>query len=94
MAWVRARPCKLQKGYTRLLAVSHKVYQLLTHGTPASSETKTCRHDIAESGVKHQKSMNQSSYVHNEYIYFNIAIHRKYPLTYLHKTKLLLYLFY
>jgi len=48
----------------------------------ASSATKTCRHDIAESGVKHQKSMNQSSYVHNEYIYFNIAIHRNYPLTY------------
>jgi GTPase Era involved in 16S rRNA processing len=25
-------------------------------GTPASSTTKTGRHDIAESGVKHQKS--------------------------------------
>jgi hypothetical protein len=37
---------------------------LLTHGqwfspgTPASSTTKTGRHDIAESGVKHQKSIN------------------------------------
>jgi hypothetical protein len=35
---------------------------LLAHGrwfspdTPASSTTKTGRHDIAESGVKHQKS--------------------------------------
>ena len=28
-------------------------------GTPAFSTTKTGRHDIAESGVKHQKS-NQS----------------------------------
>jgi hypothetical protein len=29
-------------------------------GSPASSTTKTGRHDIVESGVKHQKS-NQSS---------------------------------
>jgi hypothetical protein len=27
-------------------------------GTPASSTTKTGRHDIAESGVKQQKSIN------------------------------------
>jgi hypothetical protein len=46
---------------TRLAAASDKVYQLLAHGrwfspgTPASSTTKTGRHDIAESGVKHQK---------------------------------------
>ena len=39
--------------------------QLLAHGrwfspgTPASSTTKTGCHDIAESGVKHQKSINQ-----------------------------------
>jgi hypothetical protein len=38
------------------------VYQLLAHGrwfspgTSASSTTKTGRHDIAESGVKHNKS--------------------------------------
>jgi hypothetical protein len=49
-----------KKGCTRL--ASDKVYQLLAHGqwfssgTPASSTTKTGRHDIAESGVKHQKS--------------------------------------
>jgi hypothetical protein len=61
-AWVRARLCKLQKGCTRFAAASDKVYQLLAHGrwlssgTPASSTTKTGRHDIAESGVKHQKS--------------------------------------
>jgi hypothetical protein len=42
------------KECTRLAAVSDKVYQLLAHGrwfspgTPDSSTTKTCRHDIAE----------------------------------------------
>jgi hypothetical protein len=52
--WVRARLCKLQKGCTRLVVASDKVYQLLAHGrwfslgTPASSTTKTGRHDIAE----------------------------------------------
>jgi hypothetical protein len=52
--WVRAQPCKLQKGCTRLAAASAKVYQLLAHGrwfspgSPASSTTKTGRHDIAE----------------------------------------------
>ena len=43
-----------KKGCTRLAASSDKVYQLLSHGrwfspgTPASSTTKTGRHDIAE----------------------------------------------
>jgi len=43
-------------------AVSDTVYQLLANGrwfspgTPASSTTKTGRHDIAESGVAHNKS--------------------------------------
>jgi hypothetical protein len=43
-----------KKGFTRLAAASDKVYQLLTHGrwfspgNPASSTTKTGRHDIAE----------------------------------------------
>ena len=52
--WVLARPCNLQKRCTRLATASDKVYQLLTHGrwfspgTPASSITKTGRHDIAE----------------------------------------------
>ena len=42
--WVRAQPCKLQKGCTRL--ASDNIYQLLAHGrrfsagTPASSITK------------------------------------------------------
>ena len=53
-AWVRAWLCKSQKGCTRLAAASDKVYQLFAHGrwfspgTPASSTTKTARHDIAE----------------------------------------------
>jgi hypothetical protein len=43
-----------RNGCTRLAAASDKVYQLLAHGqwfslgTPASSITKTSRHDIAE----------------------------------------------
>jgi hypothetical protein len=43
-----------KKGCTRLAAASDKVYQLLAQGrwfspgTPASSNTKTGRHDIAE----------------------------------------------
>ena len=43
-----------KKGCTRFAAASDKVYQLLVHGlwfspdTPASSTTKTDRHDIAE----------------------------------------------
>jgi hypothetical protein len=58
-----------KKGCTRLAAASDKVYQLLAQGrwfslgTPASSTTKTGRHDIAEIllkvELKHQKS-NQS----------------------------------
>jgi len=53
-AWVRTRLCGLQKGCIRLATASDKVYQLLSHGrwfspgTPASSTTKTGRHNIAE----------------------------------------------
>jgi hypothetical protein len=64
---VGSRPlCKLQKGCTRLAAASDKVYLLLANGQwfspgiPASSTTKTDRHDIAEIllkvALKHQKS--------------------------------------
>ena len=61
MAWVRALLGKLQKGCTRLTAASDKVYQLLAHGQwfSASSTIKTGHYDIAENGVKHQKSINQ-----------------------------------
>ena len=47
-----------KKGCTRLAATNDKVYQLLAHGqwfslgTPASSTTKTGRHDIAEIWLK------------------------------------------
>jgi hypothetical protein len=66
MAWVRAPLCKLQKMVHSTCSASDKVYQLLAHGrwfspgTPASSTTKTGRHDIAEIllkvALKHQKS--------------------------------------
>ena len=67
-AWVRVQLCKLQKGCTRLAAASDKVYQLLAHGrwfSPASSTTKTGRHDIAEILLKValntiNQSINQS----------------------------------
>jgi len=55
---------------TRVAAASDKVYQLLTHGrwfspgTPASSTTKTGRHNIAERGVKHNKSNQIKSNEH------------------------------
>jgi hypothetical protein len=61
-AWVRALFCKLQKGCTRLTAASDRVYHVLAQGrwfSPASSTNKTGSHDIAESGVKHNKSINQ-----------------------------------
>jgi hypothetical protein len=57
-----------KKECTRLEAASDKVYQLFAHGrwfspgTPAPSPTKAGRHDIAESGAKHKKSINQSIY--------------------------------
>ena len=73
-ARVRERLCKLQKGGTRLAVASDKVYQLLAHGrwfspgTPASSTTKTGRHDIAEIllkvALKHQNSKSIKSSGH------------------------------
>ena len=60
------RLCKLQNGCTRLAAASDKFYQLLAHGrwySAASSTTKTGRHDIAESGVKHNKSNQIKSFL-------------------------------
>ena len=64
-AWVRVQLCKLQKGCTRPAVAGDKVYQLLIQGrwfspgNPASSTTKTGRHDRAEIllkvALKHQK---------------------------------------
>jgi hypothetical protein len=63
---VSSHPVLQIKGCTRLAAASDKVHQLLAHGrwfspgTPASSTTKTGRHDIAEIllkvALKRQKS--------------------------------------
>ena len=78
MAWVRARLCKLQKGCTRLAAASDKDYQLLAHdwwfspGAPASSTTKTGRHDyIAESGIKTPKIKSINHHTCIVYMYIN-----------------------
>jgi len=59
---------------TRLAASSNKVYQLLAHGrwfspgTPASSTTKTGRHDIAEIllkvALKHQQQQKNKQTDH------------------------------
>jgi hypothetical protein len=62
-----------KKGSTRLAATSDKVYQLLAHGrwfssgTPASSTTKTGRHDnIVEILLKVAiNTINQSEYCHD-----------------------------
>jgi hypothetical protein len=58
-----------KKGCTRLAVTSDEVYQLLAHGrwfspgTPASSTTKTGRHDIAEILLKVAlNTINQSKY--------------------------------
>ena len=66
--WIRAQPCRLQKGCTRLAAASDKVYQLHAHGrwfspeSPASSTTKTGGHDIAEILLKVAlNTINQST---------------------------------
>ena len=57
-----------KKGWTRIVTTSDKAYHLLAHdkwfppATPASSTTKTGRHDIAEIllkvALRHQKSIN------------------------------------
>jgi hypothetical protein len=79
MTWVRVRLCKLQKRVLlRLADASDTVYLLLPHGpwftrdTPVSSTTKTGRYDIAESGEKHQKSINHQS---THMIYMPFIIH-------------------
>ena len=65
-----------KKGCTRLAAASDKVYQLLAHGrwfspdAPASSLTKTGRHDIAEIllkvALKHQKSIKENRFMDSD----------------------------
>jgi hypothetical protein len=91
--WARAQLCKLQKGCTRLAAASDKIYQLLAHdrwfspGIPASSITKTGRHDIDEKGVKTPK-INQSI----NHKYFNACIKRtSNPLIYYIRSSCFIY---
>ena len=65
-----------KKECTRLAAASDKVYQLLAHGrwffpgTPASSTTKTGRHDIAASGIKTPKIKSKSKSLVNNKLTF------------------------
>ena len=76
-AWVRAQLCKLQKGCTQLAATSDKVYQFLAHGrwfSPASSNTKTGRHDIAEILLK--VALNTINQIKSHY-YINLKYYFK-----------------
>ena len=67
---------KYKKRWTWIAAASDKVYQLLAHGqwfssgTPASSTTKTGRHDIAEILLKvalnTKNQINQSFFILNK----------------------------
>jgi len=61
-----------KRGCTQLVAASDTVYQLLAHGrwfspgTPASSTTKTGRHDIAEILLKvtlNTKNQSKSNHI-------------------------------
>ena len=75
MNWI----CKLQKGRIRLASASDKVDQLLAHGrwfspgTPASSTTKTGRHDIAE--ILLEVALNTTKSINELYIYVFIRVH-------------------
>ena len=72
-------PCfvNYKKWCTRLAVASNKAYQLLARGrwfspsTPASSTTKTGRHDIAKTPQINQKSKSRiPDYDCASYIYF------------------------
>jgi hypothetical protein len=87
--WVRARLCKLQKGCTRRAAASDKIYQLHAHGqwfspgTPASSTTKTGRHDswnIAVSGIKHNETICAYSICYKAILRFSLQDSNIYKL--------------
>jgi hypothetical protein len=71
--WVCARLCKLQKRVHSTRSASDKDFQLLAYGrwffpgTPASSTTKTGRHDIAEILLKVALSTIKSINILNEF---------------------------
>jgi hypothetical protein len=76
-----ARLCKLGKGCTRLAAACDNFYQLLAHDQwfssdiPASSTTKTGRHDIAEILLKVAlNTKNQSIYNLTEVLYISMYL--------------------
>jgi len=77
-----------KKECTRLATASDKDCQLLARGqwfspgTPASSTTKTGRHDIAETGVKHYKSnqINQHLVVFRTVNTIQVVAYSKYML--------------
>jgi hypothetical protein len=60
-----------KKGCTRLAAANDKVYQLLAHGqwfslgTPASSTTKTGRHNIIEILLKVALKLQKSNQINS-----------------------------
>ena len=60
----------IKTSFQKYIAASDKVYQLLAHGrwfSPASSTTKTCRHDIAEILLKVALNTNNQS-INQKYI--------------------------
>ena len=70
-----------KKGCSRLAAASDKIYQFLAHGrwfspgTPASSTTKTGRHDIAEILLKvalNIKNQSINRFTASEYPFRNL----------------------
>jgi len=69
-----------KKGCTRLAAANDKVYQLLAHGlwfspgTPASSTTKTGRHDIAEILLKVALNTTNQINLYGYWIRFNPSL--------------------
>ena len=77
-ARVSARFCKLQKRCTRFAATSDQDCQLLAHGrwfspgTPASSSTKTGRHDIVEILLKMALNTKKSNLFSREFYIFTL----------------------
>jgi len=78
---VRALLYELQIGCTRLAVAIDAIYQLLAHGrwfspgTPASSTTKTGRHDIAEILLKVAlNTINQINFIIFAYIFRLIVL--------------------
>jgi hypothetical protein len=72
-----------KKGCTRLATASDKVYQLLAHGrwfspdTPASSTTKTGRHDIAEILLKMASNTKNQSIIINDLLISPVHLKKK-----------------